>query len=250
MFRSTDEGNSWEAISPDLTRNDESKLGPSGGPITHDCSGAEHYCTVYAFAESPHEVGVFWAGSDDGIIHISRNGGASWENITPTDLPEWSVDSQDLSSHIMIEQPLMSPLPVTNWTTTSRTCTKRKITAATWRTIGHNLPDGEITRVIREDPIRERLLYVGTETGVFVSFDDGVNWGRLQSNLPVVPVYDMEVKNNELVVATHGRSFWILDDLTPLRQLSEEFTHGPAHLFEPPATYRRYFAMERQRIPK
>ena len=239
VFRSTDEGNSWEAISPDLTRNDESKLGPSGGPITHDCSGAEHYCTVYAFAESPHEVGVFWAGSDDGIIHISRNGGASWENITPTDLPEWSlIHKIELSHH----DRATAYVAATRYKLDDYQpyLYKTEDYGATWKTISDNFPDGEITRVIREDPIREDLLYVGTETGVFVSFDDGVNWGRLQSNLPVVPVYDMVVKNNELVVATHGRSFWILDDLTPLRQLNEEVTHGSVHLFEPPATYRRY----------
>jgi hypothetical protein len=239
VFRSTDEGNSWEAISPDLTRNDEAKLGPSGGPITLDCSGAEHYGTVYAFAESPREPGVFWAGSDDGLMHISRNGGADWENITPTGLPEWSLIHK-------IEPSLHDR------GTAYAAATRYKLDdyqpylyktedyGTTWKTISDNFPDSEITRVIREDPIRKHLLYVGSETGVFVSIDDGKHWERLQSNLPVVPVYDMVVKDTELVVATHGRSFWILDDLTPLRQLAEEVTQSPGHLFEPPATYRRY----------
>jgi hypothetical protein len=239
VFRSTDEGNSWEAISPDLTRNDEAKLGPSGGPITLDCSGAEHYGTIYAFAESPREPGVFWAGSDDGLMHISRNGGADWENITPTGLPEWSLIHK-------IEPSLHDR------GTAYAAATRYKLDdyqpylyktedyGTTWKTISDNFPDSEITRVIREDPIRKHLLYVGSETGVFVSIDDGKHWERLQSNLPVVPVYDMVVKDTELVVATHGRSFWILDDLTPLRQLAEEVTQSPGHLFEPPATYRRY----------
>ena len=239
VFRSTDEGNSWKAISPDLTRNDESKLGPSGGPITLDCSGAEHYCTVYAFEESPHEAGVFWAGSDDGLIHISRNAGASWDNITPTDLPEWSlIHKIETSSH----DKATAYVAATRYKLDDYQpfLFKTEDYGGTWKTMSDNFPDGEITRVIREDPIIQHLLYVGTETGVFVSFDDGENWGRLQSNLPVVPVYDMVVKDNELVVATHGRSFWILDDLTPLRQLTEEVTRSTAHLFEPPGTYRRY----------
>ena len=239
VFRSTDEGNSWEAISPDLTRNDESKLGPSGGPITLDCSGAEHYGTVYAFAESPHEPGVFWAGSDDGIVHISKNDGESWEDITPASLPEWSLIHKIEPS---IHDRGTAYIAATRYKLDDYQpyLYKSEDYGETWRTVSDNLPDGEITRVIRQDPIRKHLLYVGTETGVFVSFDDGENWGRLQSNLPVVPVYDMAVKDNELVLATHGRSFWILDDLTPLRQLTEEVTQSSVHLFEPPATYRRY----------
>ena len=239
VFRSTDEGNSWEAISPDLTRNDESKLGPSGGPITLDCSGAEHYCTVYAFEESPHDAGVFWAGSDDGLMHISRNGGLNWDNITPTDLPEWSlIHKIELSPH----EEASAYVAATRYKLDDYQpyLYKTEDYGRTWKTISDNFPNGEITRVIREDPIRKHLLYVGTETGVFASIDDGANWTRLQANLPVVPVYDMVIKDNELVLATHGRSFWILDDLTPLRQFTDEVAESLVHLFAPPATYRRY----------
>ena len=237
IFRSTDEGSSWEPISPDLTRNDESTLGPSGGPLTLDTSGAEHYGTVFALVESSHEPGVFWAGSDDGLLHISRDGGQSWDNISPPDLPEWSLIS-------IIEQ---SPH---DSATAYVAATRYKLDdyqpylyktsdyGQTWQSLGGSFPANEITRVIREDPARQGLLYVGTETGVFVSLDDGATWERFNQNLPVVPVYDLAIKENDLVAATHGRSFWILDDLTPLHHLKNEIIQTTAHLFEPRPTIR------------
>ena len=239
IFRSTDEGSSWEAISPDLTRNDTTKLGPSGGPITKDTSGAEHYATVYAFVESPHEAGVFWAGSDDGLIHISRDGGQNWSNITPPDLSEWSLISNiEASPH----DPSTVYVAVTRYKLDDYQPYLYKTSdyGQTWSTISGSFPDGEITRVIREDPVCPGLIYVGTETGVYISLDDGVSWRRLQNSLPVVPVYDLKIKDGDLVAGTHGRSFWILDDLTPLRQLTEETAQVPAHLFEPRLTYRRW----------
>ncbi|MCZ6678205.1 MAG: glycosyl hydrolase [Candidatus Poribacteria bacterium] len=238
VFRSTDEGSSWEAISPDLTRNDVTKLGPSGGPITKDTSGAEQYATVYAFAESPHEAGVLWAGSDDGLIHISRDGGANWNKITPPDLPEWSLISNiETSPH----HPSTAYVAVTRYKLDDYQpyLYKTDDYGQTWRRISSSFPDGEITRVIREDPVRRGLLYVGTETGVYVSVDDGERWQRLQNNLPVVPVYDLKIKEGDLVAGTHGRSFWILDDLTPLRQLTTEVSQAPAHLVGPRPTDRR-----------
>lgn len=237
IFRTTDEGSSWKVISPDLTRNDESKLGPSGGPLTLDTSGAEHYGTVFAFVESPHEAGVFWAGSDDGLLHISRDGGQSWVAITPPDLPEWSL--------ISIIEP--SPHdPATAYVTATRYklddyrpfLYKTTDYGRSWRSLNENFPAGEITRVIREDPARPGLLYVGAETGVFVSLDDGATWERFNQNLPVVPVYDMLIKEGDLVAATHGRSFWILDDLSPLRGLKDEVVQAAAHLFAPRPTIR------------
>ncbi|MDE0503343.1 MAG: glycosyl hydrolase, partial [Candidatus Poribacteria bacterium] len=162
-----------------------------------------------------------------------------WEDITPTSLPEWSlIHKIELSIH----DRGTAYLAATRYKLDDYQPYLYKTVdyGETWMTVSDNLPDGEITRVIREDPIRKHLLYVGTETGVFVSFDDGESWGRLQSNLPIVPVYDMVVKDNELVLATHGRSFWILDDLAPLRQLTAEVMRSSVHLFEPPATYRRY----------
>ena len=177
-----------------------------GGPITKDASGAEHYATVYAFVESSHEPGVFWAGSDDGLIHISRDGGQRWENITPPDLLEWSLISNiEASPH----DPATAYVAVTRYKLDDYQpyLYKTDDYGETWRIINGSFPDGEITRVIREDPVRSGLLYVGTETGIYVSLDDGANWHRLQNNLPVVPVYDLKIKDGDLVAGTHGRSF-------------------------------------------
>jgi hypothetical protein len=226
-----------------LTRNDVTNLGPSGGPITRDTTGAEHYATIFAFVESPHEPGVFWAGSDDGLIHLSRDGGKTWANVTPAALPEWTVIS-------MIEP---SPHdPATSYVAATRYklddfqpyLYKTNDYGRTWTTITSGIPDHDFTRVIREDPGRRGLLYAGTETGIYVSFNDGITWQSLQQNLPVVPVYDLVVKEHDLVAATHGRSFWILDDLTPLHQLTDqghlapEIRQAPAHLFPPGPTLR------------
>ena len=241
VFRTTDEGSSWEAISPDLTRNDESKLEPSGGPLTLDTSGAEHYCTISVFFESAHEAGVLWAGSDDGLVHISEDGGGNWRNVTPPDLPEWSFvtviepSAHDASTvYLAATRYKLDDFGPYLFKTTDR--------GQNWKRIDASFPQNEITRMLRADPAREGLLYVGTETGVFVSFDDGGSWQRMPGNLPVAPVYDMTIKEGDLVVATHGRAFWILDDLTPLRQTDglDESTEGGAKLFTPRRTLRRW----------
>lgn len=241
VFRTTDGGSSWEAISPDLTRNDESKLEPSGGPLTLDTSGAEHYCTISVFIESAHEAGVFWAGSDDGLVHISEDGGRSWRNVTPPDLPEWSFvtviepSAHDASTvYLAATRYKLDDFSPYLFKTTDR--------GQSWKRIDGTFPQNEITRVLRADPVREGLLYVGTETGVFVSFDDGGSWQRMPGNLPVAPVYDMVIKEGDLVVATHGRAFWILDDLTPLRQTDglEGAAEDGARLFTPRKTLRRW----------
>ncbi len=241
VFRTTNGGSSWEIISPDLTRDDESKLEASGGPLTLDTSGAEHYCTIAAFIESPHEAGVFWAGSDDGLIHISQDGGESWQNVTPADLPEWSFVT-------VIEPSVHDPSTVYVAATRyklddySPYLFKTTDNGQSWQRIDGNFPQNEITRMLRADPARDGLLYVGTETGLFISFDDGFNWQRMSGNLPVAPVYDMKVKDGDLVVATHGRAFWILDDLTPLRQIESLASgeEGAAQLFPPRRTLRRW----------
>ncbi|HRJ45165.1 MAG TPA: glycosyl hydrolase, partial [Caldilineaceae bacterium] len=217
VFRSTDEGHSWEQISPDLTRADESKMQPSGGPLNLDTSGAEHYCTISTFIESAHEQGIFWAGSDDGLVHISRDGGASWQDVTPPDLPAFSLITViEPSAHAAA----MVYLAATRYKLDEYGPWLFKTTdyGASWQRIDASFPAGEITRILRADPARDGLLYVGTETGLFVSLDDGANWQRMPGNLPVAPVYDLKVKESDLVVATHGRAFWILDDLTPLRK--------------------------------
>jgi hypothetical protein len=232
VFRSTDEGASWEAISPDLTRHDASTLGPSGGPITGDNVGTEYYATVFAFAESPRQQGVFWAGSDDGLIHVSRDGGASWQNVTPKDLPEWAL--------ISIVEP--SPHdPATAYVAANRYklddfhpyLYKTNDYGETWTKITDGIADNDFTRAIREDPERRGLLFAGTETGVRVSFDDGAHWQPLKLNLPVVPVHDLTIKDSDLIAATHGRAFWVLDDIGPLRQLTDELREASAHLFAP-----------------
>ena len=244
VFRSENDGHSWEAISPDLTRNDPSKLEASGGPITIDSTGVEHYCTIFAFAESPLERGVLWAGSDDGLVHVSRDGGGSWDNVTPKELPEWTVIST-------IEPSLHDPATAYMAATLYKLddfhpyLYKTEDHGRTWAKITEGIPDDDFTRVIREDPERRGLLYAGTETGVYVSFDDGGSWQLLRTNpstgpgrgLPTVPVHDMAVKGNELVVATHGRSFWILDNLGLLRQLEPEDQREPVHLFAPAPAY-------------
>ncbi|MDW7982209.1 MAG: glycosyl hydrolase [Thermomicrobium sp.] len=237
VHRSRDLGYTWEVISPDLTRNDPDKLKPSGGPITRDNTGAEVYCTIFAFVESPHQPGVFWVGTDDGLVHVSRDGGATWENVTPPDLPEWAtVASLEVSPHdpqtvylAAHRYRLDDPAPYLFKTSDG---------GHTWRSLRGDLPEEAICRVLRVDPAKPDLLYLGTETGLWISFDDGRHWHRWHGNLPTCPVYDLVVKDDDLVVATHGRSFWILDDVTPLRQFDPTLLDGPAYLFAPRPTVR------------
>ena len=237
VFRSTNEGQRWEPISPDLTRADPEKLQPTGGPINRDAIGAETYATVFALAESPHERGVLWAGTDDGLIHLSRDGGKHWSNITPPDLPEWTLIS------------CIEPSPHDK-ATAYVAATRYKLDdyrpylyktsdyGKSWQRITNGIPDHEFTRVIRADPGQRGLLYAGTETGLYLSFDDGASWQRFQLNLPVAPVYDLLVKDTDLIVGTHGRSIWILDDITPLRQMTDTIREQEAYLFKPRTSVR------------
>ena len=232
LHLSTDLGASFEAISPDLSRDDPDKLRASGGPITRDNTGAEVYCTIFALAESHHEPGVLWAGTDDGLVHISDDGGREWEEITPPDLPGWALISIiDPSPH----QAGAAYLAATRYKLddTRPYLYKTSDHGKTWKAITNGIPDHEFTRVIREDPGRRGLLYAGTETGLYISFDDGENWQRMGGNLPVCPIHDLIIKDSDLVVATHGRSFWILDDLSPLRQAGAPLPDQAAHLFAP-----------------
>ncbi|HET7746193.1 MAG TPA: glycosyl hydrolase, partial [Vicinamibacteria bacterium] len=233
LFRSTNEGHSWEAISGDLTRNDKSKLGPSGGPITKDNTSVEYYATIFALAESPLEKGVLWAGSDDGLLHVSTDAGKTWTNVTPKDMPEWGMVSQiDASPHaagtayVAVNRYKLDDYRPYVFVTRDH--------GKTWARIDATLPQKEtFVRVVREDPARKGLLYAGLETGVFVSWDDGRKWHPLQLNLPVVPITDLVVKDKDVVVATQGRSFWILDDVSPLRQAKAEIPPAEVHLFAP-----------------
>ena len=236
LFRSNDLGSSFEAISPDLTRNDPSRITASGGPITRDNTGAEVYCTIFAFAESPRIQGLLWPGTDDGLLPRSDDGGSTWTNVTPPDLPEWALISIiELSPH----EEGVAYVAATRYKVDDTTPYLYKTTdnGASWTLITNGIPDGEFTRVIREDPNQRGLLYAGTETGLYVSFDDGANWQRMGGNLPVAPIHDLAIKGVEMIVATHGRSFWILDDLTPLHQLAAGGA-GSSRLFTPRDTWR------------
>ena len=238
LFRSTDEGGSWERLSPDLTRNDVTKMETPGGPITKDTTSAETYGTIFAFAESPHEPGVFWAGSDDGLVHISRDGGETWTDITPEGLPEWTlVSTIEASPH----DPATAYMAATRYKLDDDRpfLYKTDDYGQTWTNVSSGIPEHDYTRVVREDPVRRGLLYAGTETRVYVSFDDGGSWQPLQLNLPVTPIHDLMIKEDDLVAATHGRSFWILDDLTQLRQMTGDIAGRPFHLMRPRAAYRR-----------
>ena len=256
VHKTTNDGQSWEIISPDLTRNDPDRLQSSGGPITDDNSGAEVYCTIFAFRECVHRPGVMMAGTDDGLLHISKDGGGSWQNITPPDLPEWSLVSIiDVSPH----QSGAWYVAATAYKMDDTRPYLYKTTddGETWTKITNGIPDGDFTRTIREDPSRRGLLYAGTETGIWVSFDDGDNWQRFDweplapahQTLPVTPIHDLIVKDKDLLVATHGRSFWILDDLSPLHQMTEETASSSMQLFKPRDTvrfkhYGRAFGMQ------
>lgn len=232
LFKTTDEGKSWTIISPDLTRNDKSKQESSGGPITKDNTGVEVYDTIFSVVESPVQKDLIWAGSDDGLIHLTRNGGGSWENVTPKAMPEWGTvsmieasPSEAGTAYVAVERHKMDDFAPYVFKTSDF--------GKTWTTLVNGIPKDDYVHAVRVDPKRKGLLYAGTERGVYVSFDDGTNWQPLQLNLPVSPVNDLVVKNDDLAVATHGRSFWILDDLSPLRQWSDSIKSDDVHLFAP-----------------
>ncbi len=236
VFRSTDEGHSWEAISPDLTYADPATMGVSG-PLTMDTAGAEMYATVFSLMVSRHEHGVLMAGSDDGKVHVSRNDGGDWTDVTPSDLPKFSqVTMIEESPHtagtvyMTVARHKMGDYAAYVYRSTDL--------GQSWNRIDDGIPDNDFCRVIREDPKRKGLLYVGTELGIWASFDDGAHWQSLQCNLPVTPVYDFVIKDDDLVVATHGRSFWILDDLTQVRQIADDLRGADKYLFKPHDTVR------------
>ncbi|MBI3208482.1 MAG: glycosyl hydrolase [Candidatus Solibacter usitatus] len=239
LFRSANDGQSWEVISPDLTRNDKSKQISSGGPITKDNTSVEYYCTIFTVAESPLRKGVLWTGSDDGLVQFTQNGGKNWSNVTPKDIPEWiQINSIDASPHDANTAYVAATMY--KWDDFRPYLYKTADAGKTWKKITNGIPDGAFTRVIREDPARRGLLYAGTETGMYVSFDDGGNWNPLQLNMPVVPITDLAVQKREgdLVVATQGRSFYILDDLNVLHQIKDGIAKGDQYLFAPEPAYR------------
>ena len=234
---SENEGQSWKLLSGDLTRNDPDKLLSSGGPITQDNTGVEYYCTIFAANESPLKEGLLWVGSDDGLIHVSRNGGESWENVTPSGMPEWNmINSIEPSAfdegtcYVAATRYKLGDFEPYLYKTNDF--------GKTWIKITNGINNEHFTRVLREDPKRKGLLYAGTETGMYISFNDGQNWQAFQLNLPIVPVTDLTIKDDNLIVATQGRSLWIIDDLTVLHQLDTAKKNAATILYKPKAAYR------------
>ncbi|MCA0303354.1 MAG: glycosyl hydrolase [Proteobacteria bacterium] len=220
VFRTRNEGMDWEKISPDLSLNDRSRQGHSGGDITRESAGAEVHATCACVVESPHRAGEIWASTDDGLVHVTRDAGKTWTDVTPKGMPELAyVGCVEISAR----DPDTIYVAATRYKLADYKPYLFRSTngGRSWTSITGDLPRDEISRVVRADPVARGLLYIGTETGVFFSLDDGAHWMRMQGTLPVVPVYDLKLKDNDLVAATHGRSFWILDDVTPLRALAD-----------------------------
>ena len=237
LHMTTNEGQSWEIISPDLTRNDPSTLKSSGGPITKDNTGVEYYATIFAINESKQEEGLLWAGSDDGLVHVTKDGGKNWTNVTPKKMPEWmminciEIDPFTKGGAYVVGTKYKSGdyLPYIY---------KTENYGKNWRQITNGIGAEDFTRALRADPKRKGLLYAGTERGMYISFDDGTSWNKFQLNLPVVPITDLAIKNDNLIAATQGRSFWMIDDLTPLHQLSSNLVKEDVILFKPQDSYR------------
>ena len=232
---STNEGKSWEIISPDLTRNDKSKLVSSGGPITQDNTGVEYYATIFAVDESNIEEGLMWVGSDDGLIHLTKDNGKTWENVTPKKMPEWmminSIDASSLDAGTAYVAGTRYKLgDFTPYLYVTEDYGK------SWKLITNGIDGEHFTRVLRSDKVNKNILYAGTETGMYISYDKGKSWNKFQKNLPIVPITDLTIKDNSLIVATQGRSIWMLDDLTVIHQLSASIDQEK--LYKPKDAYR------------
>jgi hypothetical protein len=240
LFKTTDRGTSWNIISPDLTRNDKQKQQASGGPITKDNTGVEVYDTIFSSVESPVQKDLIWVGTDDGLVQLTRDAGQHWENVTPKAMPEWGTVSmieasphEAATAYIAVERHKSDDFAPYVFKTSDF--------GKTWKKLVNGLPGNNYVHAVRVDPKRASLLFAGTEGGVYFSFDDGAHWQSLQLNLPISPVNDLIVKNDDLVVATHGRSFWVLDNITPLRQHDDSITQQEVHLFTPAAASHTVF---------
>ena len=239
VLKTTDGGMSWNAISPDLTLNDKSKQQSSGGPITQDNTGTEYFDQISTLAESPVQKDLIWVGTDDGLVQLTRDGGKTWGNITPKQMPQWGfVSLIDASAHepgtayIAVDRHRLDDFKPYIFKTSDY--------GKSWEQINEGLPGNAYIHAVREDPVQKGLLFAGSETGIFVSFNDGKGWQPLQLNLPTVPVYDLLVHNNDLAIATHGRAFWVLDDITPLRQLDKAESTPDFYLDRPAVAYRTH----------
>ncbi len=242
LFASTDQAQSWKPISGDLTRNDKSKQISSGGPITKDNTSIEYYDTIFTVIESPVEKGLIWAGSDDGLVHLTRDGGAHWQNVTPKNMPEW-IQINSIEASPFEAGTAYFAATLYKFDDNRPFLYKTTDFGKTWRQINDGIPQNTFTRCIREDPNKKDLLYAGTETGIYVSFNGGGKWQSLQLNLPVTPIADLAIqkREHELVAATQGRAFWILDDTQLLAQLTSSTTNEDVHLFAPKHAYRGAF---------
>ncbi len=236
ILKSIDGGMSWEPISPDLTTNDKTKQGPGGGPFTNEGAGGENYNTLTYIACSPHDPNVIWAGSDDGLLHVTRNGGANWKLIFPPNLGDGAINSIEVSPH----RPGMAVVAANRY----KLGDLRPYIFVTddygshWKTIVEGIKEEDFARVVREDPIRPGLLYAGTEGGLYLSPNYGDSWFPFQLNLPVCPITDICIRDNDLVVSTAGRGFWILDDISSIQQSAGELLNGHARLFQPKTAVR------------
>jgi photosystem II stability/assembly factor-like uncharacterized protein len=237
LFRSMNEGESWTEVSPELARRDPRTMDASGGPITKDQTGVETYALIFAFDESPVQAGVLWVGTDDGLVHVSKNNGTTWENVTPPDIGDFTrvsiIEPSNYAAGTAYlaanRYQLGDKQPIIYRTTDF---------GKTWTKIVNGIDPEHFVRVVREDPVRRGLLYAGTERGVYASFDDGMSWRSMRRNLPMVPVHDLKIKENDLIAATHGRGFWVMDNITSLRQVQPEMMAKSAHLFEPADAWR------------
>jgi len=232
LWRSANEGQTWTAISPDLTRHDPATLGPSGGPITLDQTGVETYAVIFTIAPSRQDPNTIWTGSDDGLVHLTKDGGKNWMNVTPPALPAFSrISLIEASPH----NPGTAYVAANRYQLADRSpyAFKTSDFGKSWIKIVNGIPADDFPRAIREDPARRGLLYLGTERGMYVSFDDGALWQPLRLNLPITPVHDIACEQNDLVIATHGRGFYVLDNIGLLRQFNSEVTRSGSYLFEP-----------------
>jgi len=241
LWKTTDQGHSWQRISGDLTRGDPKTLGDSGGPITHDQNGPEIYGTIFTIAPSRKDVNTIWTGSDDGLVYLTRDGGKTWTKITPPGMPDFGrVSLIEASPH----NPAAAYVAVKNYQNDDRRpyIFRTADYGKTWTKIVNGIPAGDFVHAVREDTVHPGLLFAGTEHGIYVSFEDGASWHSLRLNLPDTQVSDMVIEGNDLVIATHGRSFYVLDDISPLRQFTPEMSTSDVHLFRPPAAQRNVAA--------
>ncbi|HWZ62777.1 MAG TPA: hypothetical protein VNX02_07145 [Steroidobacteraceae bacterium] len=240
LYRTANRGDSWQAISPDLTRNDKSKEQASGGPITKDITSVEYYDTIFAIAESPRRRDMIWVGTDDGLVQLTQDGGAHWSNVTPPAMPAWGTVSMIEASrydadtaYVAVDRHKLDDVKPYVFVTHDA--------GKSWTRLDATIPEGSFVHAVREDTVKKELLYAGTETGVLVSFDSGQHWQSLQVNLPRSPVHDLAVSGDDLAIATHGRSFWIMDDVTPLRQVAAAAAASALYLYAPGKSVRRYY---------